>query len=72
MDYDNLQPSGRVIEDVEAPEEDAKKTMKRLHLGVVEEEIAAVNQLPLSDPSRIERLKELSRRQMALQRGPWA
>jgi DNA primase len=69
MDYDNLQPSGRVIEDAETPEEDAKKTMKRLHLVVIEEEIAAANQLPMSDPNRVERLKELSRRQMAMQLG---
>ena len=41
--------------------------MKRLHLGVIEEEIAAANQLPMSDPNRVERLKELSRRQMAVQ-----
>ena len=67
MDYDNLQPSGRVIEDNENPEEDLKRTMKRLHLGVIEEEIAAANQMPMSDPNRVERLKELSRRQMAVQ-----
>jgi DNA primase len=67
MAYDNLQPSGRVIEDTETPEEDLKRTMKRLHLGVIEEEIAAANRLPMSDPNRVERLKELSRRQMAVQ-----
>jgi DNA primase len=67
MAYDNLQPSGRVIEDNETPEEDLRRTMKRLHLGLIEEEIAAANQLPMSDPMRVERLKELSRRQMAVQ-----
>jgi DNA primase len=67
MDYDNLQPSGRVIEDTEDPQDDLKRTMKRLHLGVIEEEIAVANQLPMSDPNRVERLKELSRRQMAVQ-----
>jgi len=67
MAYDNLQPSGRVIEDNENPEEDLRRTMKRLHLGLIEEEIAAANQLPMSDPNRVERLKELSRRQMAIQ-----
>jgi len=67
MEYDNLQPSGRVVEDTENPEDDLKRTMKRLHLGVIEEEIAAANQLPMSDPGRVERLKELSRRQMAVQ-----
>ncbi len=67
MEYDSLQPSGRVIEDVETPEDDLKKTMTRLHLGVIEEEIALANQLPMSDPGRLERLKELSRRQMAVQ-----
>jgi len=66
MAYDNLQPSGRVIEDKETPEEDLRRTMTRLHLGVLEEEIAAANQLPMSDPGRVERLKELSRRQMAV------
>ena len=66
MDYDNLQPSGRVVQDVEDPEEDLRRTMKRLHLGVIEEEIAAAHQLPMSDPGRVERLKELSRRQMAV------
>jgi DNA primase len=67
MAYDSLQPSGRVIEDNENPEDDLRRTMKRLHLGVIEEEIAAANQLPMSDPNRVERLKELSRRQMAVQ-----
>jgi DNA primase len=67
MAYDNLQPSGRVIEDNENPEDDLKRTMKRLHLGLIEEEIATANQLPMSDPNRVERLKELSRRQMAVQ-----
>jgi DNA primase len=66
MEYDNLQPSGRVVEDKETPEEDVRRTMTRLHLGVIEEEIAAANQLPMSDPNRVERLKELSRRQMAV------
>lgn len=66
MHYDNLQPSGRVVEDSETPEEDLRKTMKRLHLGVIEEEIQAANQLPMSDPNRVDRLKELSRRQMAV------
>ncbi len=69
MDYDNLQPSGRVVEDSETPQEDLKRTMIRLHLGVIEEEISAANQLPMSDPARMERLKELSRRQMAVQSG---
>ncbi len=67
MEYDSLQPSGRVVEDTETPEDDLKKTMTRLHLGVIEEEIAAANQLPMSDPVRVERLKELSRKQKAVQ-----
>ena len=67
MKYDTLQPSGRVVDDAETPEDDLKKTMIRLHLGVIEEEIALANQLPMSDPVRLERLKELSRRQMAVQ-----
>ena len=67
MAYDNLQPSGRVVEDNETPEDDLRKTMTRLHLGVIEEEIAAANQLPMSDPLRVERLMELSRRQKAVQ-----
>ena len=66
MEYDNLQPSGRVVQDTENPEEDLRSTMKRLHLGVIEEEIAAAHQLPMTDPGRVERLKELSRRQMAV------
>jgi DNA primase len=67
IEYDNLQPSGRVVEDTETPEDDLKRTMTRLHLGVIEEEIAQANQMPMSDPGRLERLKELSRRQKALQ-----
>jgi DNA primase len=66
MAYDNLQPSGRIVEDSETPHEDLRRTMTRLHLGLIEEEIAAANQLPMSDPERLERLKELSRRQMAV------
>ena len=67
MEYDSLQPSGRVVEDNETPEDDLRKTMTRLHLGVIEEEIAAANQLPMSDPLRVERLMELSRKQKAVQ-----
>jgi DNA primase len=67
MEYDSLQPSGRVVEDTETPEDDLRKTMTRLHLGVIEEEIAVANQLPMSDPVRVERLKELSRKQKAVQ-----
>jgi hypothetical protein len=66
MEYDNLQPSGRVVQDTEDPEQDLRSTMKRLHLGVLEEEISAAHQLPMSDPARVERLKELSRRQQAV------
>lgn len=66
MEYDNLQPSGRVVQDTEDPEQDLRSTMKRLHLGVLEEEISTAHQLPMSDPARVERLKELSRRQQAV------
>ena len=39
--YDNLQPSGRVVEDPESLEQDLAATMTRLHLAAIEEEIAA-------------------------------
>ncbi|HSV46530.1 MAG TPA: DNA primase [Ramlibacter sp.] len=68
MAYDNLQPSGRVVEDPESLEQDLAATLLRLHLAAVEEEIMAASQLPRSDPGRDTLLLELSRRQMALMR----
>ncbi|HZY16429.1 MAG TPA: hypothetical protein VFE74_07360, partial [Ramlibacter sp.] len=66
---DNMQPHGRAIEVEDIGRGDLERAMNGIHLDAVAEEIAAVARLPATDPSRMERLYELTRRQRALQLG---
>jgi DNA primase len=67
IELDNMQPHGRAIEVEEIAAEDLKRAMGGIQLDALAEEIALVAQLPQSDPSRMQRLYELTRRQQALQ-----
>jgi DNA primase len=67
IDLDNMQPLGRAIEVEEFGEREIRRAMLGIHLDVLAEEIATVAKLPQTDPSRTERLYELTRRQAALQ-----
>jgi DNA primase len=67
VDLDNMQPVGRALEVEEFGEGDLKRALTGIHLDAVAEEIAAVAKLPQTDPSRMERLYELTKRQQALQ-----
>jgi DNA primase len=66
VDLDNMQPIGRAIEVQDAGERELKRAMVGIHLDAVAGEIERVAQLPPTDPTRTERLYELSRRQQAL------
>lgn len=63
---DNMQPDGRAIEIEEIGEPDLRRAMTGIHLDAVAGEIDRVARLPQTDPTRVERLYELSRRQQAL------
>jgi DNA primase len=64
---DNMQPHGRAIEVEDSGEDDLRRAMGGIQLDALAEEIAQVAKLPQSDPVRMERLYELTRRQQALQ-----
>jgi hypothetical protein len=51
----------------EIGEAELRRSMLAIHLDAVAEEISEVAKLPGSDPGRIERLYQLSRRRQALQ-----
>ncbi|MCM3562271.1 MAG: DNA primase [Hydrogenophaga sp.] len=63
---DHLQPSGQTYEIEELGEDDLRRLMTAIHLDAIADEIGKASQLPASDPQRMERLYELSRRQQAL------
>jgi DNA primase len=63
---DNMQPHGRAIDVEDVPDGDLKKAMNGIHLDAVAEELARVTKLPQTDPGKMERLYELTRRQKAL------
>lgn len=65
---DEMQPSGKAMEVEEISEAALRRAMGEIHVDALAEEITRVNQLPLSDPMRQERLYELSRKQLALLR----
>jgi DNA primase len=67
IELDNMQPHGRAIEVEDSGEDDLRRAMGGIQLDALAEEIALVAKLPQSDPARIERLYELTRRQQALQ-----
>ena len=68
IEVDNMQPSSGPLEVEDTGERDLQRSMLGIHLDTVAEEIANAAKLPQSDPSRIDRLMQLSRRQQALQR----
>ncbi|HWJ96152.1 MAG TPA: DNA primase, partial [Telluria sp.] len=68
IDLDEMQPTGKPLDIEEIAEQDVRRAMCGIHLDAVADEIARVAQLPQSDPSRMERLYELTRRQQALLR----
>jgi len=59
---------GNSVEPEEVSDEALVRCMRDIHLDAVSAAIAEVNGLSVSDPTRHERLLELSRKQMALQR----
>jgi DNA primase len=61
-----MQPSGKAheVEEISAPE--LRRSMAEIHIDTLAEEIARVGKLPASEPGKVERLYELSRKQQAL------
>jgi len=67
MDFDNLQPlSGEAANDEQSVDRDVRLTVLGLHLDLLAEEIAKADQLPRSDPKRIDELMALSKQQRDL------
>jgi len=66
INLDNLQPHGRAIEVQDVDDADLRRAMTGIHLDAVTEEMKQVSQLPPTDPGKMERLYELTRRQKAL------
>lgn len=66
MAYDGSQPLSRVVEDLDTDEHDLRRSMLEIHIDVAGSAIEEANRLPQTDPGRVERLRELSRRQHAL------
>jgi DNA primase len=63
---DEMQPSGRALEIEEIGDAELRRAMNEIHLDAVAEDIERTAKLPASDPGRVERLYELSRKQQAL------
>ncbi|HVE52751.1 MAG TPA: DNA primase [Ramlibacter sp.] len=63
---DDMQPSGKAHDVEEIAERDLRRAMVGIHLDAVADEIARVDKLPITDPSRMEQLYSLTRRQQAL------
>ena len=63
---DDMQPSGKAHEVEEAGAAALRRSMAVIHLDALAEEMSRASQLPATDPARMERLYELSRRQKAL------
>jgi DNA primase len=67
VELDNMQPSSGPLEVEDSGTRDIQRSMLGIHLDAVAEEMATVAKLPQSDPARMTRLLELTRRQQALQ-----
>ena len=63
---DDMQPSGRAYEVEEISEAALRRAITEIQIDALEGQISQVLKLPASDPSRQERMYELSRRQFAL------
>ena len=66
IDLDDMQPHGRVLEIQDIGDTDVRAAMNKIQLAALNEQMAGVNALPASDPTKIEQLYELTRRQKAL------
>jgi DNA primase len=66
ISIDNLQPHGRAIDVEELADVDLRRAMNGIHLDALQAEIARVQQLPQTDPAKMEQLYALSRQQKAL------
>ena len=64
---DDMQPSGRAYEVEEIGPDAVRRSMTSIHLDAIAGEIDRVGKLPGTDPTRMERLYELSRKRQALQ-----
>ncbi len=65
IEFDNLQPLGRQIEDPETPLSDLRVAVTRLHLEAIDMELKQVQSLSSSDGTRIEQEKQLIQQQLA-------
>jgi DNA primase len=65
---DNLQPSGRLVEDPETPLADLHSAVLKLQLDVLDLELKRVQALPPSDAGRVGQEEQLIRRQFALKK----
>jgi DNA primase len=63
---DDMQPIGKMLDVEEIGESDLRRSLRAIHVDAVKEEMDEVARLPGSDPSRMERLYDLSRRLQAL------
>jgi DNA primase len=68
MDYDASQPLSGAVEDVDTAERDLRLSMVEIHLDLLATSIEETGKMPQSDPSRHDRLLDLSRRQQRLLR----
>jgi DNA primase len=67
---DDMQPSGRAHEVEEIGADALRRSIMAIHLDAVAAEIDRVGKLPGTDPTRMERLYDLSRKRQALQEPP--
>lgn len=63
---DDMQPSSKAHDFEEIGERELRRAMTGIHLDAVREEIAQANQLPATDPGKMDLLYRLSRKQQAL------
>jgi len=68
IELDNLQPSGRLVEDPEMPLADFHAAVVKLQLDVLDLELKRIQALPSTDPTRAAQEEQLIRRQFALKR----
>jgi DNA primase len=68
IELDNLQPSGRLVEDPETPLADLHSAVLKLQLDVLDLELKRVQALPATDPARVSQEEQLIRQQFALKK----
>jgi DNA primase len=67
ISLDDMQPHGRALDVEEIVAADVRRAMNGIQLDALADEMARVAALPQSDPTKLERLYDISRRQQALQ-----